>query len=557
MPRGQIAWLLLCLPVTTACRPETAQEPSPVRDPRPAAAPAQTPTAPSPAPTVTVGTPADGKALYAAHCAVCHGAEGRGDGAAAWLLWPRPRDFSRGLFKIRTTPSGALPTDDDLLQVITDGMPGSSMPAWRHLSAPERLALVGQVKALSQFHDEDEGRMYNFFTEKARPAPIPVPPEPPATPETIVRGRTVYLKQDCVKCHGDAGRGDGLAAAGLKDDWGHPLRPNDFTRGIFKGGSAGVDIYRRFSTGMNGTPMPQFGPELMTDEERWCLVHYVKSLSKGGLEEIARALPPGEAIPVRRVDPAALPPDPADAAWERIPAVTAPLQLLFQRASAPRTLQIRAAHDGRRLALRLSWEDSGVDGTSLRPEDFRDAAAVQFALKGMDTPSLMGGPGKPVNLWHWKADWQSDLGRYHDIEDIHPGMVNEWYPFQRGDPTNDRGSRPASAPSHDRAFLTGWAAGNAFSNPHRRSPVEDLAAQGFGTLTSLPSDKQAVEGRGVWIGGRWSVQISRAFAPPDPCCAAFSPGLEIPASFAVWDGASGDRNGQKSVTMWYRLKLEE
>lgn len=533
-----------------ACEPSSSAEPT-----KPAAAPAPADAAGAPAPRPPSAP--DGKALFAAHCAVCHGPEGRGDGPAAYLLWPRPRDFSKGLFKIRSTPSGSLPTDEDLLHVITNGMLGSSMPAWRQLPEADRRALVEHVKTLTQFFDQDEGKAFNYFAQRGPGRPVAVPPEPPATTESVARGRAVYLKQDCAKCHGDAGRGDGPSAADLKDDWGSPIRPNDFTRGIFKGGSSNRDIYLRFSTGMSGTPMPEFGPTLMTDEQRWGLVHYVKALTQGRAEALAAALPPGEAIAARRMKAGALPGDSSDPAWEAIPAASVALQLLHQRLDAPRTLQVRTAHDGQRLAFLFSWEDSTVSSLTLRPEDFRDAVAVQFALRGMDTPFPMGGPDRPVNLWHWKADWQADLGMVQDMELVHPGMVNEWYPFQSGDPTNDRGSRPASAPSHDRAFLTGWAAGNLMSNPLRRSPVEDLVAAGFGTITALPFERQTVQGRGAWAGGRWTVQITRSFQPPDDCCVAFAPGREVPIALAVWDGGAGDRNGQKSVTTWYRLTIEK
>ncbi len=81
-------------------------------------------------------TPEDvaaGKLLYEANCTQCHGAEGDGQGAMAELLDPRPRDFRRAIYKIRRTPQGELPTDEDLFRIIGDGMSGTSMPAWRDL----------------------------------------------------------------------------------------------------------------------------------------------------------------------------------------------------------------------------------------------------------------------------------------------------------------------------------------------------------------------------------------------------------------------------------------
>ena len=67
---------------------------------------------------------APGKNIYEAKCAVCHGIEGKGDGPAQSFLYPKPRDLTAGKFKIRSTPSGSLPTDEDLLKTITNGVTG-------------------------------------------------------------------------------------------------------------------------------------------------------------------------------------------------------------------------------------------------------------------------------------------------------------------------------------------------------------------------------------------------------------------------------------------------
>ena len=71
-----------------------------------------------------------GKQVYTRKCAQCHGDDGQGTGPAANEVFPRPRDFTRGIYKIRSTPSGTVPTDDDLFRSITNGLPGTSMPGW-------------------------------------------------------------------------------------------------------------------------------------------------------------------------------------------------------------------------------------------------------------------------------------------------------------------------------------------------------------------------------------------------------------------------------------------
>src|SRR5258708_18480043 len=67
-----------------------------------------------------------GRRVYAERCAVCHGPDGRGNGPAAPSLIPRPRDFTLGQFKYKSTPHGQPPTDDDLKQIVV----GRRLPVW-------------------------------------------------------------------------------------------------------------------------------------------------------------------------------------------------------------------------------------------------------------------------------------------------------------------------------------------------------------------------------------------------------------------------------------------
>ena len=104
--------------------------------------------------------------------------------------------------------------------------------------------------------------------------------------------------------------------------------------------------------------------------------------------------------------------------------------------------------------------------------------------------------------------------------------------------------------------MTGWAAGNVVSDPLRKSPAEDLVAQGFGTLTARPRDSQAVDARGVYATGSYRVMLRRALAGTGPRAVTLTPGATVPVSFAVWNGSAGDRDGKKSVTIWQDLVLE-
>ena len=212
-----------------------------------------------------------GKFIYTRACANCHGDHGKGDGVAAPLLDPRPRDFTRGLFKFRATPSGKIPTIDDLARTVTHGLTGTAMGQWSELSAKDRRAVLLYVQTFSE----------RFKTETA--VPIKIPPEPPLTMGSVKRGEKWYTEIECNKCHGTEGRGDGPSAAELKDDWDkRPIRTADLTQGHrFKRGSTPQDIYLTIFTGLTGTPMPSVADTLENAEAEWDLVHYVYWLSQG------------------------------------------------------------------------------------------------------------------------------------------------------------------------------------------------------------------------------------------------------------------------------------
>ncbi len=225
----------------------------------------------------TSGAP-DGATLYRQRCAHCHGEAGRGDGDVAALLYPRPRDFTSGKYKFRTTDTGSLPTDDDLARSITGGLHGTSMPAWeRYLSPAEVAAIVAQLKSFSP----------RFASE--RPQPIAIGPEPPESPAGVEAGRAVYEKLKCAACHGTDGRGAGAIAQEMKDDWGRPARATDLSEPwTFRGGDAVRDIFLRFRTGMNGTPMPSF-LGAASEAELWQLAQFVKSLARRPLWDLKGA----------------------------------------------------------------------------------------------------------------------------------------------------------------------------------------------------------------------------------------------------------------------------
>jgi mono/diheme cytochrome c family protein len=214
-----------------------------------------------------VGNAKHGKALYQRYCIFCHGPEGDGAGQSAPYLDPKPRDFTKATFKCRSTPSGSLPLDSDLYETITRGIHGSGMPSWRPLLRQERADLVAYVKTFS-----------SRFTEEQPAAPIPVPTEPPTSPESVKRGAELFQSMNCWSCHGKEGRGNGPSASALTDNKGYPIPPFDLTSGTrLKCGDSDQGIFRGLSTGLDGTPMPSFMSAL-TPDQMWDLVHYIATL---------------------------------------------------------------------------------------------------------------------------------------------------------------------------------------------------------------------------------------------------------------------------------------
>ena len=207
---------------------------------------------------------------YRRYCAGCHGDLGDGNGENALWIDPKPRDFTIATFKCRSTPTGTLPTDEDLFNTIGRGVTNSNMPIWNTFDDHQKADLVAYIKTFSP----------RWEKEKAGD-PIKIPAETPITIESISHGKALFTKMECWKCHGPQGKGDGPSAATLTDSKDQPIRPYDFSSGKddsrFKCGSTNADIYRIFMTGVDGTPMPSFADNIQPNDA-WDLVHFLRTL---------------------------------------------------------------------------------------------------------------------------------------------------------------------------------------------------------------------------------------------------------------------------------------
>jgi mono/diheme cytochrome c family protein len=222
------------------------------------------------------GNAVAGKQEYRRYCVGCHGPAGDGNGENAQWIDPKPRDFTIPVFKCRSTPTGTLPTDEDLYHSVSRGFVTTNMPSWVPLTRQVRVNLVAYIKTFSpKWRTEGPG------------TPIPIPAEPPPTPENILHGRELFQKMECWKCHGPAGHGDGPSASTLTDSKENPIRPYNFAGGSrFKCGETNQDLYRIFMTGLDGTPMPSFADQIRP-ADAWDLVHFLRTLQPFPTREAA------------------------------------------------------------------------------------------------------------------------------------------------------------------------------------------------------------------------------------------------------------------------------
>jgi cytochrome c oxidase cbb3-type subunit 2 len=212
--------------------------------------------------------PATAADLYAQHCAACHGTKGDATGLAAKFLFPKPRDFRSGKFRLVSTSNG-IPTPDDIMAVVRRGMPGSSMPPWAHLGDDAVKILVEHVLALrrdgareiakaaaaesdDELSEEDLQAIVTGLTTPGGVVAVPDLGKP--TPQAWAHGKELYATKGCIQCHGATGKGDGQQQ--MVDSEGLPTRPRDLSRGIFKGSPDAASMWRRIASGMPGTPLP-------------------------------------------------------------------------------------------------------------------------------------------------------------------------------------------------------------------------------------------------------------------------------------------------------------
>jgi hypothetical protein len=225
--------------------------------------------------------------------------------------------------------------------------------------------------------------------------------------------------------------------------------------------------------------------------------------------------------------PGEIPATPDDPVWAKVPALSLPLsgqvitRPVWPEPSA-KALGVRSVHNGTDIAFLLEWQDN-TKNDRLTPGTFRDGAAIGLPLGEAPAFFCMGQLDHYINIWHWKADWQSDIDR------------------------RTARSTERRAEGEVRRFEV---------IPRRASSVEDLIGGGFSTLTSKQSQGR-IQGKAVWKDGTWRVVMRRPLASTDPENEAkLEPGRLQAIAFAVWNGENKERNGQKAVAPWFQLLID-
>jgi len=495
-----------------------------------------------------------GKRVYFTKCVWCHGVDGAGDGPAADRLWPRPRNFNQGTFKIRHTASGELPLFDakkpipgqnDLFETVTHGLPGSAMPSWEGiLSEEQRLQVLSfvttQLVKDRRYDDKDTETMTVLQLDSIKP----VSP----SKESIEKGAQLVVDKKCIECHGVDGRGDGNAF-NLKDDWGFPIQPASWHKcWNFRGSRQDAynvkNIFRTFSTGVNGTPMPSFADNT-TIEERWHIANFVQSLcerdAKGNPLQIDPLTDKPKINFVISSGPieGEIPDDPEHELWQKRERRL--VALGGQITHKPRNfvnriddVWVKSLYNEKEIVFMFKWEDRSksvaegklpfqptevnLDAYGIKEQSpktgepdsiaanqnkyavYNDAFAFQFPVKWQELPP----PEKPRFMWG---------------DDKYPVDIVKW-----------------EADGSLRAFTgTGWDQ----DFEERDDYTEKLKLM-----------------KAEWKDGQWTLMIRRPIKADYDEDTYFEMGKYIPTVFFVWDGHNGDVGRKLAVSAFYYTILE-
>lgn len=497
---------------------------------------------------------AAGKVVYDTWCGQCHGDDGAGEGIAATRLLPRPRDFTSGKYKFRSTPFGALPTDDDLRRTIREGLPYTGMPGFPELSDSEVRDLLYYLKSFSP--------AFQNASSYAEPMPIPSPPSFDAA--SAEAGFETFVATGCARCHGEEGRGDGMSAPTLRDDWGHFVRVADLTMPwTFRGGATREDIYRTISTGINGTPMAGFTDQALPPEKKWEIVDWI--IAKAGGE--GAEAPYSRLVEARPVDGEIELGDDlaanraifAEAQVAMFPVIGQVVQPGRAFHPAARAVEVRAVYTADTVALLVEWHDMTRTATGENRPDLPVGLEDEATEAGGSGAASAATGEEEVETDVWGQPIAAPAAEAAPADDIF-GVIAETAASAAVPESPWSDAVAVQLPSELRAgvakpyFLFGDA----------QYPVElwhvDLARpaapavwEGRGSEALTRLDREPPVAFSAYENGRWSVVFKQARQPS--AGVRFPEDAFVPIAVTVWDGFHAERGNMRGLTSWYHLYL--
>ncbi|MCP4076447.1 MAG: c-type cytochrome [Gammaproteobacteria bacterium] len=483
-----------------------------------------------------------GKELYEFRCTVCHGEQGMADGVAAERMYPRPRDFTLGLFKYKTTPGSLPPSDDDLLNTIKHGLTETGMPGWSSLLSDAQIkSLVPVIKGFDiaatwppedaddDAFDDDGRYIKDDFISITEREPFEGAID--YTPESLVRGKEVFDKA-CKECHGAEGRGNITSGKRLEDDWGYRIWPRDLTKAwtyrvseienadpVVARSQTIQRIYERLSIGITGTPMPahraveEGNKDPISLDDRWHVSNYVYSLRE------TAAPVPGESNVLSASKVSSLPTDVNSEQWDQAKPVSFRL--------VPNIIK------GERHFTPLS------DSVTVRSVYSKDKIA--FLLEVDDRTDSR--PGEPVS----DGIQDENLTMYSDALAVQ-------FPKQNAFETSPVVVKPLYRHGDKKHETTIWYWNAGSIQPEKKSMSALIDASGPDQKLKF-REAGDLNAAGSWTHGKWKVMFTRPRLSSEGNDVIFDEGQFIPVSFANWDGSNGEVGSKHTLTTWYWLVL--
>ncbi|MDH3973679.1 MAG: ethylbenzene dehydrogenase-related protein [Deltaproteobacteria bacterium] len=450
------------------------------------------------------GNVENGTKVYNKRCVWCHGEEGEGDGPAAERLNPPPRDFSSGMYKIKTTGfDDPVPNDEDIYRMIAEGMPGTAMPGWDDIiSEQDMWDLVAYIKTFAGYEEEKPTDQVDYGKQIQ------------SSEDSIKKGKELFIDR-CSECHGEEGKGNAIKK--LKDDLGFRTWPRNLTKPwTFRGSNDPRDIYSRISVGIHGTQMPSFADpaskKKLSIEERWHVANYAASLAK--TEKVVKG--ENTVVKAEKLE-GDLPHSPTDEKWASSEPTTfylLPQIIAKDRFFTPSndTITLRAFYNDKEISMLLEWDDrtKSIPGDSVAANIadenlFEDGVAVQLPLAISDDPSDMekpyfgmGDASNPVNVWHWKS-----------------------------------------------------------GTTEKPEMIQLLNSKGFGAIEKRDAATVGLEAKSHYEKGAWRVVMKRPLTTADGSTDLQIPtGRFVPIAFAAWDGSNSEKGSKHTMSTWYWLFLK-